>query len=92
LNADAKHYQLTAVMHHELVAVTGPGGNQEAATAGVGEYQREAREVGRLPIGQLEDCPPADRGSGLARSADRDRSREEVVVAGARAAGSLRIS
>ena len=44
----------------------------------------KSREVGRLPVGQLEDCAPADRGSGLGRSADRDRSGEAVVVARAR--------
>ena len=65
MNADAKHNQLTAVVQHELVAVTGPGGQRDASTVGVGEYEREAREVGRLPVGQLEDCAPADRGSGL---------------------------
>jgi hypothetical protein len=45
---------------------------------------KRARSVGRLPLGQLEDRPPADRRSGLARSADRGRSGEAVVVPGAR--------
>jgi hypothetical protein len=84
VNADAEHDQLTAVVQHELVAVSGAAWDQDAATVGVGENEWEAREVGRLPIGQLEDCAPAKRGSGLGRSADPDRTREAVVVAGAR--------
>jgi len=81
---DAEDDQLTAVAQHELVAVTGPGRNHDAATVGVGECEREVREVSRLSVGQLEDCAPTDRGSVPGRSADRDRSGEAVVVAGAR--------
>ena len=84
MNSDAKHDQPTAVVQHELVAVTRPGGNHDAATVGVGECEPESREVSRLPVGQLEDCAPSDRGSGLGRPADRDRSGEAVVIAGAR--------
>ncbi len=84
MNADTEHEPLTAAVQHELVAVTGPGGNQDATTVGVGKYEREAREVGRLLIGQLEDGPPVDRGPGLGPSADRDRSGEAAVVAGTR--------
>ena len=84
MDADAEDDQLTAVAQHELVAVTGPGRNHDAATVGVGECEREVREVSRLSVGQLEDCAPTDRGSGPGRSADRDRSGEAVVVAGAR--------
>ena len=84
MNVDAEDDQLTAVAEHELVAVTGPGRNYDAATVGVGECEREVREVSRLSVGQLEDCAPTDRGSGPGRSADRDRSGEAVVVAGAR--------
>jgi hypothetical protein len=81
---DAKHDQVAAVVQQELVAVACPSGNHDAATVGVGEHEREARKVGRLPIGQLENCASADRGSGLGRSADRDRSGEAAVVTGAR--------
>lgn len=85
VNADAKHDRPTAaVVQHELVAVTRPGGNHDAATMGVGEGERKSREVSRLPVGQLEDCAPVDRRSALGRSSDRDRSGEAVVIAGAR--------
>jgi hypothetical protein len=80
---DAKHDQLTAVVQHELVTVTGSGGNHDAATVGVDERERESREVSRLPVAQLENRTPADRRSGLWRSADRERSGEAVVIAGA---------
>ena len=63
MGADAEDDQLTAVAQHELVAVTGPGRNHDAATVGVGECEREVREVSRLSVGQLEDArrPTAGR-------------------------------
>jgi hypothetical protein len=66
VNADAKHDQLTAVVQRELVAVTGPGGNQDAATVGVGECERELREVSRLPVVSSRTArrPTAGRGLG----------------------------
>ena len=55
VNVDAKHDRPTAVVQHELVAVTRPGGNHDAATMNVGEGERESREVSCLPVGRLED-------------------------------------
>ena len=70
MNADAEHDQLTVVVQHELVAVTGPGGNHDAATVGVGEYEREAREVSRLPSvsSRIARRPTAGRALGDRRT------------------------